>query len=160
VTVDPLLIKLAVLMLFLLGTTYIHFRGTARHSFKRQLTDHSTVMAPYNIFDFRVSRHRDGPDEFLRNSRCKVQGDCFSGNRSVVLHSDGRLEFVACWGHARRKVVEASTYRSECDLLLAEWVEADGACPKCIEYYRGISGAEKVKSRPYVPTEVGVSNSL
>lgn len=75
-------------------------------------------LAPYNIFDFRVSRHRDGPDDFFRNSRCKVQGDCFSGNRSVVLHSDGRLEFVACWGHARRKVVESTTYRPECDLLL------------------------------------------
>lgn len=75
-------------------------------------------LAKYNIFDFRVSRHRDGPDDFFQNSRCKVQGDCFSGNRSVVLHSDGRLEFVACWGHARRKVVEASSYRSECDLLL------------------------------------------
>jgi len=75
-------------------------------------------LAPYNIFDFRISRHRDGPNDFFRNSRCKVQGDCFSGNRSVVLHSDERLEFVACWGHARRKVVEASTYRSECDLLL------------------------------------------
>jgi len=74
--------------------------------------------APYNIFDFRVSRHRDGPDDFFKNSRCKVQGDCFSGNRSVVLHSDQRLEFVACWGHARRKVVESSSYRSECDLLL------------------------------------------
>lgn len=75
-------------------------------------------LALYNIFDFRVSRHRDGPDDFFRNSRCKVQGDCFSGNRSVVLHSDERLEFVACWGHARRKVVEATTYRSECELLL------------------------------------------
>jgi transposase len=74
--------------------------------------------APYNIFDFRVSRHRDGPDDFFKNSRCKVQGDCFSGNRSVVLESDGRLEFVACWGHARRKVVEATTYRPECELLL------------------------------------------
>ena len=57
-------------------------------------------MAPYNIFDFRVSRHRDGPDDFFRHSRCKVQGDCFSGNRGVVLDSDGRLSFVACWGHA------------------------------------------------------------
>jgi transposase len=75
--------------------------------------------APYNIFDFRVSRHRDGPDEFLRHSRCKVQADCFSGNTSVVIHSDGRLEFVACWGHARRKVVEASTYEKERDTLLA-----------------------------------------
>jgi hypothetical protein len=74
--------------------------------------------APYNIFDFRVSRHRDGPDDFFRNSRCKVQGDCFSGNRSVIIHSDERLEFVACWGHARRKVVEATTYRSDCDVLL------------------------------------------
>jgi transposase len=74
--------------------------------------------APYNIFDFRVSRHRDGPGDFFRHSRCKVQGDCFSGNRSVVLNSDGRLEFVACWGHARRKFVEATTYTAERDLLL------------------------------------------
>jgi transposase len=74
--------------------------------------------APYNFFDFRVSRHRDGPDDFFKNSRCKVQGDCFSGNRSVVIHSDERLEFVACWGHARRKVVEATTYQPERDVLL------------------------------------------
>ena len=40
------------------------------------------------------------------------------GKPSVVLHSDDRLEFVACWGHARRKVVEATTYRAECELLL------------------------------------------
>jgi transposase len=75
-------------------------------------------LAKYNIFDFRVSRHRDGPDDFFLNSKCKVQGDCFSGNRSVVIHSDNRLEFVACWGHARRKVVEATTYKPECELLL------------------------------------------
>ena len=65
-------------------------------------------LARYNIFDFRVSRHRDGPDDFFRNSRCTVQGDCFSGNLSVVIHSDERLTFAACWGHARRKVVEAT----------------------------------------------------
>ncbi len=74
--------------------------------------------APYNIFDFRVSRHRDGPDDFLKTSRCKVQGDCFSGNTSVVLHSDGRLEFVACWSHARRKVEAATTYQKEANQLL------------------------------------------
>ena len=74
--------------------------------------------APYNIFDFRVSRHRDGPDEFFKNSNCKVLGDCFSGNRSVVLRSDDRLEFVACWSHARRKVVESSTYTELADQLL------------------------------------------
>jgi transposase len=76
-------------------------------------------LAPYNIFDFRVSRHRDGPDDFFRDSRCIVQGDCFSGNTSVVIQSDERLTFAACWGHARRKVVEAATYKSEGRQLLA-----------------------------------------
>ena len=74
--------------------------------------------ALFNIFDFRVSRHRDGPDDFFKASRCKVQGDCFSGNTSVVIHSDQRLEFVACWTHARRKVVESSTYQAEAETLL------------------------------------------
>lgn len=46
----PLLLKLAILALFLLGTTYVHFRGNIRHRLKRQLTDHSTIMAPYNLF--------------------------------------------------------------------------------------------------------------
>ena len=73
--------------------------------------------APYNLFDFRVSRHRDGPDDFFKTSKCKVQGDCFSGNLSVVIHSDARLEFVACWSHARRKVTEALTYMTERELL-------------------------------------------
>lgn len=74
--------------------------------------------APYNIFDFRVSRHRDGPDEFFADSRCMVQGDCFSGNKSVVVHSQERLTFVACWGHARRKLVEAQTYAVERTTLI------------------------------------------
>ena len=74
--------------------------------------------AQYNIFDFRVSRHRDGPDEFFAKSQCMVQGDCFSGNLSVVIHSDDRLKFVACWGHARRKLVEAKTYDTEGKVLI------------------------------------------
>lgn len=74
--------------------------------------------APYHVFDFRVSRHRDGPDDFFRESRCYVQGDCFSGNTSVVMQSDGRLEFVACWAHARRKVAEAKTYKESAEQLL------------------------------------------
>lgn len=75
-------------------------------------------LAPYNIFDFRVSRHRDGPDEFFETSNCLVQGDCFSGNKSVIVQSDDRLKFVACWGHARRKLVEASSYKAESETLI------------------------------------------
>ena len=75
-------------------------------------------QASYNIFDFRVSRHREGPEEFFASSRCKVQGDCYSGNTGIVLRSNERLEFVACWGHARRKVVESQTYKAEGEVLL------------------------------------------
>ena len=48
--IEHLAVKLGVLAMFVVGTTFIHFRGTARFRFKRQLTDHSTVMAPYNAF--------------------------------------------------------------------------------------------------------------
>ena len=75
-------------------------------------------QAPYNIFDFRISRHRDGPDEFFAKSRCFVQGDCFSGNKSVAMQSNDRLKFVACWAHARRKVYEVNRLDKHRDKLL------------------------------------------
>jgi transposase len=94
-------------------------RAKGEKSLKAKMWVYSGLHeAPYNIFDFRVSRHRDGPEDFFRSSRCKVQGDCFSGNQSVVLRSDGRLEFVACWSHARRKVADALTYEKESEQLV------------------------------------------
>ena len=36
-----------------------------------------------------------------------------------MIHSDERLTFAACWGHARRKVVESTTYEPEGKQLLA-----------------------------------------
>jgi transposase len=62
--------------------------------------------APYDIFDFRVSRHRDGPAEFLSGYRGHVMGDCFSGNMSVILASGSEMTRLACWSHARRHVHE------------------------------------------------------
>jgi beta-hydroxylase len=50
---DP---RFLVLYVFLLSTAYVHFRGRVRHSFVRQLTDHSTVMAPYNVLMYLFSR--------------------------------------------------------------------------------------------------------
>jgi len=59
---------------------------------------------PHDIFDFRVSRHRDGPAEFLRNYVGHVMGDCYSGNQSVVLAPGSKMIRMACWSHARRHV--------------------------------------------------------
>ncbi len=43
-----LLIKAGVVAFFALPAAYVHFRGRVRHRFLRQLTDHSTFLAPYN----------------------------------------------------------------------------------------------------------------
>ena len=47
--------KYAVLLLFALTGLYVHFRGRVRHRVARQLTDHSTVMAPYNTLMYLFS---------------------------------------------------------------------------------------------------------
>jgi hypothetical protein len=62
---------------------------------------------PYDIFDFQVSRHRDGPAEFLQGYGGHVMADCYSGNVSVILEKESTMTRMACWAHARRKIFEA-----------------------------------------------------
>ena len=64
-----------------------------------------------NVFDFQVSRHRDGPQEFLQNYTGTLLGDCYGGFESIALASGSRIVRAACNTHARRKVVEAREYQ-------------------------------------------------
>jgi beta-hydroxylase len=50
------LFKILVLVIFVLSTVYIHFRGKVRLGFWRQFSDHSTFMAPINCFLYLFSR--------------------------------------------------------------------------------------------------------
>jgi transposase len=59
---------------------------------------------PYEIFDFRVSRHRDGPSEVLNGYTGYAMADCYSGNMSVILSPESKMIRMACWAHARRHV--------------------------------------------------------
>ena len=43
------------IMIFVAAGIYVHHRGVIRHSFTRQLTDHSTIMAPVNCFMYLFS---------------------------------------------------------------------------------------------------------
>ncbi len=47
--------KLLILYFFILSAIYVHFRGKVRHSFFRQLTCHSTLMAPVNSIMYMFS---------------------------------------------------------------------------------------------------------
>ena len=65
------------------------------------------VEHPYNLFDFRVSRHRDGPADVLAGYAGHVMADCYSGNLSVILATGSEMTRMACWSHARRYMHEA-----------------------------------------------------
>jgi transposase len=68
---------------------------------------------PYNVFDFTVTRQRDGPQHFLKDYRGYLQADAFSGYDGLYLPSprDGVADIieVACNAHARRKFYDART---------------------------------------------------
>jgi hypothetical protein len=77
------------------------------------------VTVPLNVFDFTVSRHRDGPDAFLENYSGKLMADCYSGYQGIELRSNGLIQRGACVTHARRKVFEAREgYPLESSILL------------------------------------------
>jgi transposase len=68
-----------------------------------------SVHLPINVFDFTVSRHRDGPDLFLVDSgyRGTLLGDCYGANTGIYMRSAGLITHAACVAHARRKVEAA-----------------------------------------------------
>jgi transposase len=92
------------------GRTSVNARMWAYRSFE----------LPLNVFDFTVSRHRDGPDEFLENFSGKLMADCWSGFQKIDLRSDARIVRGACWAHARRKILEGqSSHPQQAAVLLA-----------------------------------------
>jgi len=58
------------------------------------------------LFEWRVSRSRAGPEEFLKNFRGKLQTDGYSAYESLAKQR-GDLILIGCWAHARRGFHEA-----------------------------------------------------
>jgi transposase len=66
-----------------------------------------------NLFDFTVSRHRDGPELFFADYSGNLLGDCWHGFESIALASGGRIARSACNSHARRKIRESQAYPTD-----------------------------------------------
>ncbi len=58
------------------------------------------------LFEWRVSRSRAGPEEFLKNFHGKLQTDGYSAYESLA-KARGDLTLIGCWAHARRGFHEA-----------------------------------------------------
>jgi transposase len=59
------------------------------------------------VFDWNVSRSREGPREFLKRFRGKLQTDGYGVYESLARERGGELILIGCWAHARRGVHEA-----------------------------------------------------
>lgn len=79
---------------------------TDKPSINASMWGYYASRLPVVVFDFTVSRHRDGPDDVLKDYQGNLIGDCWSGFQKIEMRSDARITFAACWAHARRKVDE------------------------------------------------------
>ena len=71
------------------------------------------VSVKLNVFDFTVSRHRDGPELFFENFSGTILGDCWHGFGAIAAKSDGLIVRAACNAHARRKFENATDYPAD-----------------------------------------------
>jgi transposase len=77
---------------------------------------------PYSVYDFTVSRCRDGPATFLEGYRGFLQADAYGGYDGIFLGSGGGVVEVACWAHARRKFYDARSNAPREANEILEWV--------------------------------------
>ena len=77
---------------------------------------------PYSVYDFTMSRARDGPAAFLKDYRGFLQADAYGGYDGIFLGSDGGIVEVACWAHARRKFFDARSNAPREANQILEWI--------------------------------------
>jgi len=59
------------------------------------------------LFEWRLSRSREGPEAFLKHFKGRLQTDGYYAYESLAKKRNGELTLVACWAHCRRGFHEA-----------------------------------------------------
>ena len=96
--------------------------AAGKRSVSGRMWAYRSMTVPLNVFDFTVSRHRDGPVAFLESFTGKLMADCYSGYQGIALRSDGQIQRAACTAHARRKVFESrDAYPLQTSVVLAKF---------------------------------------
>jgi len=89
-----------------------------KSSLQAKMWAYRGMTIPLNVFDFTVSRHRDGPELFFADYTGTLLGDCWSGFAAIAVASNGLIVRAACNAHARRKVRESTAYPNDAAKLL------------------------------------------
>jgi len=88
---------------------FFQAKAEGKKSVTGRMWAYRSLTVPLNVFDFTVSHHRDGPDQFLVDSQFqgKLIADCYTGYQGITLRSAARIARAACNAHARRKAFDA-----------------------------------------------------
>lgn len=97
---------------------------------------------PYNVFDFTVSRGRDGPAQFLKDFRQVLLADAYGGYDGIVVAQE--LQRAGCWAHARRKFVDAESAGPEIARAVVHQINALFAIERRA---KGLAPAEHLRLR-------------
>lgn len=92
---------------------YAEARAAGQPSVRAKMWAYRGVNQKLNVFDFTVSRHRDGPEEFFQGYRGTLLGDCWHGFEAISLASGGEILRAACNAHARRHLEKVSDYPAD-----------------------------------------------
>lgn len=117
-------------------------RAENKPSVTARMWAYRSVAVPLNVFDFTVSRHRDGPDQFLIDSQFTgtLLADCYAGYQGITLRSDSRIARAACNAHARRKLFDA---RENHPLLASQMLSLYQHLYDVEDRARGLTPAER-----------------
>ena len=97
---------------------------------------------PYNVFDFTLSRGRDGPKQFLKDYQEVLLADAYGGYNGVV--AGNQITRAGCWAHARRKFIDAEQVAPE---IAREAVELLRALYAVEKEAKDVSAAERLEIR-------------
>lgn len=127
-------------------------RAAGKPSISARMWAYRSLLVPLNVFDFTVSRHRDGPDAFLVEGGFTgtLMADCYAGYQGLALENAARIIRAACAAHARRKFYDA---RDSYPLLASQFLALFQQIYDVEDRARGLGSAERqalrqAESRP------------
>jgi beta-hydroxylase len=134
--------KFLVLYGFLLSAVFVHLRGKVRHRFSRQLTDHSTLLAPLNalLYAFSAVPNRPFLDvrRFPELDRLRDNWEVIR-DEGVALSEEGHIRAAATYND----VGFNSFFRTGWKRFYLKWYDtplpsANALCPKTVALVQSI----------------------
>lgn len=136
------LTKIVLIGLFVAAAVYVHKRGTVRHKFWRQVTDHSTFLAPINALLYLTSRVPNQPYiDVAEFPQLQPLQDNWQMIRDEALTLEGRIRGSANYDDAGFN----SFFRTGWKRFYLFWYgvshpSAEQYCPQTVALLRSIPG--------------------